>query len=62
VLYHLLCEETDAAADWYAKMIELREPFAIVFASAPIVKVLRESPRWPALAKMMNLPGRPDTA
>ena len=56
VEYHLLGSELDAAADWYEKMIEQREPFAVIFASAPNVKALRESPRWPKLAKMMNLP------
>ena len=56
VLYHLLCSETDEAADWYEKAIEQREPFALIIAAAPCNRVLRESPRWPALAKMMNLP------
>lgn len=56
VEYHLFCGEIDAAADWYEKSIEQRDPFAVVFASAPIGKDLRHSPRWPRLAKMMNLP------
>jgi len=56
VLYHLLCSETDAAADWYERTIEQREPFALIFAAAPVNKPLRESPRWAKLAKMMNLP------
>jgi len=51
-LYHLLCSETDEAADWYEKAIEQREPFALIFAPAPCNQVLRESPRWPKLAKM----------
>jgi tetratricopeptide (TPR) repeat protein len=55
VLYHVLCLEMDAAGDWYERMIEQREPFAIIFADGPICKPLRESPRWPKLAKMMNL-------
>ena len=53
--YHLLCSEIDAAADWYEKAIQERDPFAIVFASVPYGKGLRESQRWPKLAKMMNL-------
>jgi hypothetical protein len=57
VLYHLLCSETDAAAVWYQKMIDERDPFAVVFARAPHGKILRESPHWPALARRMNLPG-----
>jgi tetratricopeptide (TPR) repeat protein len=56
VVYHVLCSEMDAAADWYEKMIEEREPFAIIFADGPLFRPLRESPRWPKLAKMMNLP------
>lgn len=50
VLYHLHCSEIDAAADWYEKMIDDREPFAVIYASAPVTKALRESPRWPKLA------------
>ena len=53
--YHLLCSEIDAAADWYEKAIQERDPFAVVFASVPYGKGLRESQRWPKLAKMMNL-------
>jgi serine/threonine-protein kinase len=56
VYYHLVCSEIDAAAGLYEKMIEQREPFAIVFARSTICSALRESPRWPALAKAMNLP------
>jgi serine/threonine-protein kinase len=58
IMYHLLCSEVDAAADWYEKAIQERDPFAVVFAHAPYGKVLRESPRWPKIAKMMNLPER----
>src|SRR5262249_38505740 len=53
LLYHVLCAGNDAAADWYAAMVEDRDPFAAVWS---IMKPLRSSPRWPALAKMMNLP------
>ncbi len=56
VEYHLLCSEIDAAADWYEKLIEEREAFAVVFAKNPIVSALRASRRWPKLARMMNLP------
>ncbi len=55
VEYHLLCSEIDAAADWYERVIEEREPFAIMAASAPNCKALRQSARWPRLAKMMNM-------
>jgi hypothetical protein len=52
----VLCSEIDAAADWYEKAIQERDPFVVVFARISYGKVLRESPRWPKLAKMMNLP------
>jgi serine/threonine protein kinase/tetratricopeptide (TPR) repeat protein len=53
--YHLLCSEIDAAADWYEKAIRDRDPFAVVFARIPYGKALRDSTRWPKLARMMNL-------
>jgi TolB-like protein/Tfp pilus assembly protein PilF len=55
VLYHILASELDAAADWYEKMIEHREPFAVVFARSVLTEPLRQSPRWAKLAAMMNL-------
>jgi len=58
VTYHLLARETDAAADWYEKSIEQREPLAVLAARAPVLRALHESPRWPKLAAMMNLPER----
>ncbi|MBV9746095.1 MAG: hypothetical protein JO099_20235 [Acidobacteriia bacterium] len=54
--YHLLTSEIDSAADYYAKWIEQRDPEAIFLASAVFLKPIRSSPRWPGLAKMMNLP------
>jgi hypothetical protein len=56
VLYHLLCSELDAAADWYKKGIERHEVLGVLALSSGFSKPLRESPRWPELAKMMNLP------
>jgi eukaryotic-like serine/threonine-protein kinase len=56
VLYHLLLSDVEGAADWYEKMIEAREPFALVFARSPLTEPLRQHPRWPTLAAMMNLP------
>lgn len=57
VMYHLLCSEIDAAIDWYERCIELRLPSAALQASAGFGRPLRAHPRWPKLAKMMNLPG-----
>jgi TolB-like protein/Tfp pilus assembly protein PilF/predicted Ser/Thr protein kinase len=56
VEYHLYRSEIDAAADWYEKMIEQREPFAVIYAGSSLCKDLRQSPRWPALARKINLP------
>jgi eukaryotic-like serine/threonine-protein kinase len=56
ILYHLVCSEMDAAIDWYERAIEQRQPIAVILASAGFLKPLRASPRWPKLAKMMNLP------
>jgi tetratricopeptide (TPR) repeat protein len=57
MMYHLLCSEIDAALDWFERDIELRQPSATLVASAGFFRPLRASPRWPKLAKMMNLPG-----
>jgi serine/threonine-protein kinase len=56
IVYYLVCSEIDAAIDWYERDIELHEPGAAYLASAGFLKPLRASPRWPKLAKMMNLP------
>ena len=54
--YHLVRSEIDAAIDWYERAIEQRQPTALELASAGFFKPLRSSPRWPRLARMMNLP------
>jgi serine/threonine-protein kinase len=55
-LYHIVCSEIDSAIDWYEQAIEHRQPGAPMFALSSFVKPLRASPRWPRLARMMNLP------
>jgi hypothetical protein len=62
VFYHLLCSEIDAGIDCYERDIEMRHPAAAMLASAGFLKPLRVSPRWPKLARMMNLPERPSTS
>jgi tetratricopeptide (TPR) repeat protein len=57
VFFHMLRSEIDLAADWYEKAIEQRELFAIICAPSPLLDRLRESARWPKLARSMNLPG-----
>jgi eukaryotic-like serine/threonine-protein kinase len=56
VLYHLICSEIDAAADWFEKAIEQRDPLLLPWLRLPLTKPLRASPRWPKIAAMMNLP------
>jgi hypothetical protein len=53
-IYHLLSGDLDAAADWTQKAIDQRHP-AVFFFVHVTAKALRSSPRWPALASMMNL-------
>jgi TolB-like protein/predicted Ser/Thr protein kinase len=56
VVYHLQTRDLDAAADWYRRTIEQRDPFAVVYARASITQPLREHRRWPELAALMRLP------
>jgi TolB-like protein/Tfp pilus assembly protein PilF len=55
-VFHAMCAEPDEAADWFAKAIEQRDPAVVGYLRAPLLKILRLSPRWPELAKLMNLP------
>ena len=56
VLYHLICSDIDAAADWFEKAVEQRDPILLPWLRLPLTKPLRVSPRWPKIAAMMNLP------
>jgi hypothetical protein len=51
-VFHAVCGEFDRAGDWAVQAIEERYP-PLVAILGPL---LRSSPRWPALAKLMNLP------
>ncbi len=55
-LYHLIRSDVDAAADWFEKAIEAREPTVVSWIRLPLLKPLRESARWGKIARMMNLP------
>jgi hypothetical protein len=48
--------EIDAALDWYEQAVGQRQPGAVLVASAADFQPLCAHPRWPRLAKMMNLP------
>jgi tetratricopeptide (TPR) repeat protein len=56
VWYHLNVGDLDAAARSYEITIERRDPFALVYANAPVTQPLHRHPRWPALAAKMRLP------
>jgi serine/threonine-protein kinase len=55
-VFHAMCGEADAAADWFEKAIEQRDPSVVGYLRTPLMKALQSSPRWSALAKQMNLP------
>jgi TolB-like protein/Tfp pilus assembly protein PilF len=59
VRYELMVGSLDAAADLFERMIEERDPFALVYAISEATSRLRAHPRWPALAAAMNLPSVP---
>ena len=52
-VFHGLCGEIDQAAQWAARAIEQRD--------MPLIQnlgwLLQPTSHWPALAKLMNLPG-----
>jgi adenylate cyclase len=52
-VFHAMCGEFNLAAEWAERAIEERYPPLI----AILGPLLRSSPQWPALAKLMNLPG-----
>ena len=54
--YYLMCSEIDLAADYAEKAIAQRQPMVTAFMRMPLARALRASPRWPALAKLTNLP------
>jgi len=53
--YYGIAGELDRAAEWFAKAAERRHPDAAHHSFL----VLRTISRWPALAKLLNLPGHP---
>jgi tetratricopeptide (TPR) repeat protein len=55
-VFHSICGDTDAAADWYERAIEERDPNTSYTLQGPLAEPLRASPRWPRLAALMNLP------
>ncbi|HEY6344181.1 MAG TPA: tetratricopeptide repeat protein [Bryobacteraceae bacterium] len=54
--FHLYKGEVENAVGWLEKTIDQRYPQAIVLPRLGVGENLRSSPRWPVLAKRMNLP------
>jgi hypothetical protein len=52
--FHLACAEIEACADWTERAIAERHPAVFFFLRAH-AHPLRQSPRWPALARQLNL-------
>jgi serine/threonine-protein kinase len=55
-VYYLVLGDLDGTADWAEKSIEERQPAVFFFLHAHAA-ALKSTPRWPRLAKMMNLNG-----
>jgi eukaryotic-like serine/threonine-protein kinase len=55
LIYHLIRQEIDKAADWAEKAIDQRDPNAIPGVCGPNRKLFAAAGRWPALARKMNL-------
>jgi len=57
VIYHSVCSDIDGTADSFGQAIAQGEVQPLMwFGASDFLRPLRSSPRWPALAKMMNLP------
>ena len=55
-VYHVLCDELDACADWTERAIAERDPGMMFYLRFTFFRPLRTSPRWPRIAIMLNLP------
>jgi len=53
--FHLVCGEIDDAVEWGEKAADERHPSFMSSNVRPFERLLRQSPRWPALLKRMNL-------
>jgi tetratricopeptide (TPR) repeat protein len=55
VTYCLMMGDFDQAMDWFAEMIERRDPFVLIYLRSRALQPLREHQRWPELAARMHL-------
>jgi len=58
-VYSITVGNVDEAARWFRQSVEQREPYVVISGRSPRFRLLHESPHWPALAQMMNLPAHP---
>jgi serine/threonine-protein kinase len=54
-IYYLLISDVETAANWMEHAIEQRVPHVVAHRLVPIYAPLYDSPRWPVLARLMNL-------
>jgi tetratricopeptide (TPR) repeat protein len=54
-IFHLVCGNLDATADWAKRAIEQRQPAVLFFLNGHAT-ALRDTARWPELALALNLP------
>ena len=55
-IYHLLCGDVDAGADWAATAIADRDFSMLWYLRFVVCRPLRASHRWPSIARTLNLP------
>jgi TolB-like protein/Tfp pilus assembly protein PilF len=55
-VFHVLCGEIDAAADWTEKAIAERDPGMMFYLRFTLFRPLRASSRWARIARTLNLP------
>ena len=57
IFHHLLCSEVEAAADAFEEALHEHDVLVVLMNpnSNALLKPLRESSRWPAIAKLLNL-------
>ncbi len=60
-IFHTLCGDIDAAADWCESAIEERDPGIPHFLQSALGEPLRTSPHWPRVAALVNLPAHEKT-
>jgi hypothetical protein len=56
IFYYIARSEMDVAMDWFEKLIEQHDTRAPWIVPHLFGNRITSNPRWPALARMMNLP------